>query len=122
MSGRKLLADALKTALPAWQIVSDARTLDGVRKPGAAVLWTARRLRPDKVTLDLLTDEITLWVLTATDRPADIEDDLDQLLDLAIEVLESLDWCVWAEATRGVLAETWHGWQLTVTCNYRITT
>lgn len=120
MSGRKLLADALRAALPAWQIVSDARALDGVRKPGAAVLWTARRTRPDKLTLDLLMDEITLWVLTASDRPADIEDDLDGLLGDVMRALEPLEWCAWTEATRGTLDETFPGWQLTVSCAYRI--
>lgn len=121
MTGRKLLADALAVALPAWQIVSDARVLDGVRKPAAVVLWTARRMRPDKLTLDFVTDELTLWVLTAADRPADIEDDLDARLGDVMQALEQLPWCAWTEATRGTLDEHFPGWQLTVSCAYRIT-
>ena len=59
MSGRKLLEAALKAALPTtWQIVADARALDGIRKPGAAVLWTARRARPPKLGLDAVQDEL----------------------------------------------------------------
>jgi len=121
MSGRQLLAAALTAALPSWQIVSDARALDGVRKPGAAVLWTARRTRPDKLTLDLVTDEIVLWVLTASDKPADIEDDLDALLQAVMEALEPLEWCAWTDAERATLDETFPGWRLTVTAAYTIT-
>lgn len=120
MTGRKLLAGALAAALPAWQIVSDARALDGVRKPGAAVLWTAKRTRPDKLSLDLLQDEIVLWVLTAADRPADIEDDLDTLLEAVMHALEPLPWAAWTDAERGTLDETFPGWRITVSCAYRI--
>ena len=121
MSGRQLLKAALETALPAWQIVADARALDGIRKPGAAVLWTARRTRPAKLNLDVVTDEVTLWILTATDKPADVEDDLDDLFATLTAALEPLDWCIWTDAERGTLADRYEGWRLTITCLYNIT-
>lgn len=120
MSGRQILAQALGGALPGWQIVADARALDGVRKPGAIVLFPITRKRPDLARLSLLQDELGLWVLTAADKPSVIEDDLDDLLEAVIGALEPLDAFVWTEATRGVLDETWHGWRLTVICNYKI--
>lgn len=121
MSGRKLLEAALKAALPTWQIVADARALDGIRKPGAVVLWTARRARPPKLGLDAVQDEVTLWILTATDKPADLEDDLDDLFLAVAAALEPLDWCAWTDAERGVLADRFEGWRLTITCLYTIT-
>ena len=121
MSGRKLLKAALTAALPGWQIVADARALDGIRKPGAVVLWTARRTRPAKLQLDVVTDEVTVWILTATDKPADVEDDLDELFTAVADALEPLDWCAWTEAERGTLADRYEGWRLTITCLYTIT-
>ena len=120
MSGRQLLKAALEAALPGWQIVADARALDSIRKPGAAVLWTARRTRPAKLNLDVVTDEVTLWILTATDKPADVEDDLDDLFTAVTAALEPLDWCIWTDAERGTLADRYEGWRLTITCLYNI--
>lgn len=122
MNGRKQLHQALTAALPGWQIVSDARQLDSVRRPGACVLWTEKLSRPAKLGLDWAQDEITLWVLTASDKPADIEDDLDDLLLSVLEVLEPLESFGWTEAERGVLAEQFHGWRVPLICLYKITT
>ncbi|MFT4296527.1 MAG: hypothetical protein QM582_14055 [Micropruina sp.] len=122
LGGRAMLAAALSDALPAWQIVADARALDSVRKPAAAVLWTSKRTRPDKLTLDILQDEITLWVLTAADNPAIIENDLDELLEAVIQAIEPLEWCAWTEAERGTLDEKYPGWRLTVSCAYQLIT
>lgn len=119
-SGRQMLATALATALPSWMILSDARQLDRLELPGACVLWTQRRTRPEKLSLDLLQDEVTLWVITATDSPALIEDTLDDMLDDVLQALAPLQPFHWSDAERGVLADTFQGWRLTVTCLYNI--
>lgn len=121
-SGRTLLAQALRAALPAWQIVSDARQLDTVRKPGAIVLWSQKRTKAPALGLAWFKDEITLQVLTATDKPDLIEDDLDDLLLQVMSALEPLDSFAWETAERVAVADTWHGWQLTITCLYQVTT
>lgn len=121
MNARTLLRDALAAALPSWQIVADARAIDTVRKPGAAVLWTDKITRPPKLGLDYAETTMVLWVLTAADRPEAIEDDLDSLLLAAFEVIEPLDWVGWAEADRGVLADKFNGWRITLTCLNKIT-
>lgn len=121
MTGRKLLAQVLEVGLPGWLVLSDARQIDSVPQPGACVLWTQRRSRPAKLGLDWVLDEITLWVLTATTKPALIEDDLDALLQQVLEVLEPDAAFAWTEAERGTLGESWQGWRLTVTCSYKIT-
>lgn len=116
MSGRQQLAEALAAALPGWQILSHTRGLDTVRQPGACVLWTEKRTRAPALGLGWFADEITLWVLTAADKPALIEDDLDDLLMQVMQALEPLDQFHWAEASRDVLADTFDGYQLTITC------
>ena len=121
MSGRSELATALKAALPAWQIVADARELDIVRKPGACVLWTSRRTRPRKLGTDILQDDVSLWVLSAADA-AHLEDDLDQLTEQVMAALEPLEAFSWETAERGQLAEKFDGWKFTITCLNTITT
>lgn len=121
-SGRALLAQQLRDALPAWQIVSDTRQLDGVRRPGAILLWTQSRRKAPALGLDWFTDEVTLQVLTAADKPDRIEDDLDELLFQVMAALEPLDAFAWDLAERVAVADTWHGWQLTITCIYQLTT
>lgn len=122
MSGRRTLAEHLETALPGWQIVSDAHVIDTVRKPGAAVVWTSRRRRWEKLGFDWLDDEITVWVLTAAEKAADIEDDLDDLLIRFLAALEDQPAYSWTEAERGVLAEKFQGWRVPVTCLYQLET
>lgn len=120
-SGRTLLAAALEAALPTWQIVTDTRQLDSVRRPGAVLLWTQTRKRAPALALDWFADEITLQVLTAAEKPAAIEDDLDYLLLAVMEALEPLDAFTWETAERVTVADTWHGWELTVTCIFQLT-
>ena len=121
-SGRALLAQALRAALPTWQIVSDARQLDSVRKPGAILLWSSKRTKAPALGLQWFADEVTLQVLTATDKPDKIEDDLDDLLLQVMTTLEPLTTFAWETAERVAVADTWHGWQLTITCIYQLTT
>jgi hypothetical protein len=121
VSGRTILAQALRAGLPGWQIVADARALDPIRRPGAAVLWTASRRKAPALGLDWFADELTLWVLTATDKPEQLEDDLDGLLLQLLEVLEPLTAFAWEQADRGVLADKFEGWRLTVTCCFQLT-
>ncbi|MFT3832877.1 MAG: hypothetical protein QM711_06090 [Micropruina sp.] len=120
MSGRKLLADALRAALPTWQVLSHTGQLDSVRQPGAVVLWTSRRTRAPKLGLDWFADEVELWVLTATDKPALIEDDLDALLLAVMQALEPLGSFAWETAERAVLADVYDGYRMTITCMWRV--
>lgn len=115
MSGRTVLRDALTAGLTGWQVVSDPRALDSVRKPGAVVLGTNKRTRTPTLGLGWFTEELTLWVLTATTRPDQIEDDLDALLLQVLQVLEPLDSVRWDVAERLVLADTYDGYKITIT-------
>lgn len=122
MSGRKLLAEALSAALPTWQIVAHARALDGVRPPAGIVLWTTKRTKAPALGLDWFADELTLWALTASDNPKLLEDDLDARLLDVMAALEPLTDFAWTAAERGVLADTYDGWRLTLTCLWHPTT
>lgn len=115
-SGRTLLADALREGLPGWQILSDARVLDSVKQPGACVLWTAKRAKVPSLGLHWFQDDVTLYVLTASDRPELVEDSLDELLLTVAQVLEPLSGFHWDTAERATLDEKWLGYRIPVTC------
>lgn len=122
MTGRAQLHQALAAALPGWLIVSDSRAIDGLRAAGNIVLWSARVARPEKLGLDVLQNELTLWVLTGLDDPTKTEDNLDHLLTQVFEALEPLAAFSWSEAERGVLAEKFDGWRIPITSLTTITT
>lgn len=119
MSGRKLLAGALTAALPGWTILSHARQLDVLTKP-TCVLWTDKREKAPALGLAWFRDEVTLWVLTAADLPALVEDDLDGNLYEVMQALEPLNEYAWGTAERDVLAESFDGYKLTVTCVWQM--
>ena len=116
------MAEALRAALPTWQIVSDPREIDSVRKPGALILFTAKRTRLAKLGLDWLTDDIELYVVTAADKVELIEDDLDNLVAQVMNALEPLDAFSWTEATRETLLDRFNTWKLPITCVYKLDT
>lgn len=119
-NGRSILAAAFREQLTGWQVVSDARQLDSVRNPGAAVVWTQRRKRAVLNGFEMLTDEVVIWVLTSATKPEEIESSLDGLLLEALEVLEGLPEFTWDQAERGVLSERFDGWRLTCLCAYKL--
>lgn len=120
MSGRNLLADAIKTDHPDWLVISTPRVVDSLVKP-TCILWTGKRKRDEQLQVSILLDEIELWILTPTTKVDLIEDDLDELLMHVIETLEANQGFAWQEAERGTLAEKFDGWRMTVTCGYNIT-
>ena len=120
-SGRRILAAALKTALPGWQVIDAGRQPDVVRKPGAIMLWTQTRKRAPGLSLGWFVDEITLQVLTAADKVDVIEDDLDNLLLQVMTALEPLDQFAWDTAERVAVNDKFHGWQMAITCIFSVT-
>jgi hypothetical protein len=118
MSARLALAAALKAALPAWQIVH-GRVLDTVRKPGCVLLAPVSKRKVPAFGLGWFTETLDLWVLTASEGIA-VEDDLDALLLDVLEVLEPLEWATWDQAERLVLADTYHGYKLTISANVQL--
>lgn len=114
-SGRSILAEALRGAL-GWLILADARQLDSVPQPGACVLWTERRTKAPTLGLHWFKDEITLLVLTATEDPTKLEDNLDQLLLEVAHALEPLESFTWETAQRVSLKDTFPGYQIAITC------
>lgn len=118
LTGESVLSSVVQPPL-AWQIVSDARQLDSVRKPGAIVLWTQTRRKAPALGLSWFADEVTLQVLTAADKPDVIEDDLDDLLWQVQQALEPLTAFAWETADRVAVQDAFHGWQMTITCCWK---
>lgn len=119
-SGRKILADKLKTDLPDWLILATARQLDAITKR-TCILWTARRKRDEQVELSMLIDEIELWVFDPSEHVDYVEDALDDALLEVIEALEQHKDFAWQEAERGTLMDKFSGWRIPVICIYKVT-
>lgn len=115
MSARTELAAALTVSLPStWRVLGYAADLDAVTRPTVLVWADAFTPRPEWGSgLHSLT--LKMWVLTQSEDPARADDALDDALDLVIDALTPINWVRFESAERGVLRETFHGWQITAT-------
>lgn len=114
MSARTQLRAALATLLPAYRVTGSKGVLDGVTRPTIGV-WQqsfTRRLDwgPTHVEVGL-----EVWVVVPSEDPDKADDALDDGLDDVLTALATLDWVEWTECQRGVLNDTTHGYNITVT-------
>lgn len=119
-SARRELVQALKAGLPGrWRITGYPTIPDNVTVP-TVVLWQQSVTRFEQIDLEHLRATLTLWVLVPSDRPETLDDRLDGLLVTLLGVLQPLAWLDWTEAERGVLADSYPGYQITATAVYKI--
>lgn len=119
MSARSELAATLRTALPTWQVTGYPTVPDAVTRP-TVMVWTQSMVPAEQINRDRLVVTLTLWVLTGRQDPATADDELDARLEDVLAVLHPLKWLAWTDAERGVLAETFHGYQITATAVVQI--
>lgn len=119
MSARRDLVAALRAGLPGWRITGYPRVPGDIHRP-TVMCWQDRLTRSEQINLDRVRATLTIWVLTAKDHPEQVDDDLDDLLTEVLAVLQPLTWLMWTEAERGVLADTFPGYQITATAYYQI--
>lgn len=119
MSARSELVAALRKALPTWQVTGYPTVPDAVTRP-TVMVWTADLEPATQVNRDRLIVTLTLWVLTGSTNPETADDDLDAALEAVLGVLHPLPWVAWTRAERGVLADTFHGFQITATAALKI--
>lgn len=120
-TGRKILADALKAALPNWQIVSDSRVIDSVRSPGACVAWGHEFKRVTRNGKSFLAETVDLYVLGyLTENSTKVEDTLEDELFQVLEVLEPLDSFTWDTITRTTFEDAYPAWKIELTCVFPI--
>jgi predicted RNase H-like nuclease len=114
MSARTALRDALRTALPGYRVTGSAVVPSGISRPTVAV-WQQSVVRRDELGQDRATVNLEIWVLVGHEDPEKADDALDAALDDLILALQPIDWVQWSEAQRGVLADTFPGYNITVT-------
>lgn len=122
-SARTVLAQALDAGLPesytdaagrtlAYRLTGYQRALD--RVDARTVLVWQDQLTPQGIGSDRAMVTLTVWVLTPHQDGPDVDDDLDAALLDVLAVLHGRRDLVWTVAERGVLADTWHGYKITV--------
>lgn len=122
-SARTVLAEALAEGLPetytdpsgralTYRVTGFQRQLDRVDSR-TLMVWQDR-LTPQGIGTDRAAVTLTVWVLTPFDTSPAADDDLDDALLDVLNVLHGRRDFVWTDAERGVLADTWHGYKLTV--------
>ncbi len=80
------------------------------------ILWSAT-VRPG-AALGLRQVEVTAWLLTGVTGP-DVDDVLDDALAELLDVLDGAPSLAWSEAERGVFADTFPGYRITLTTQHR---
>lgn len=102
----------IAAAVPeSWDVRSDLRSIDGIEGPTVIVM--PNEITPGP-TMGWDTHELRVRLLTEVTDPAEADDALDVTLPLLLRVIESLDPVVWTNAERGVHADDYHAWTLTV--------
>lgn len=113
-STRRRLLEQLTTDLGAPFIVSDRVATPEQIDPGKiAIRVMTGDITPHSVH-HALTVQLIVWATTAAQDPSTVDDQLDAALsDLLTEFL-SIPWVAFAQATRGVMDDTWHGYRFTL--------
>ncbi len=114
MSARTELREALAAALPAYRVTGSKGVLDGVTRPTVGV-WQQSFTRRADWGKDHVQVGLEVWVVVPTEDPDKADDALDEGLDDVLAALAPLGWADWSECQRGVLNDTTHGYNITVT-------
>lgn len=119
VSARTDLRTALAAALPAYRITGAKGVLDGVTRPTIGVWQQSFTRRPDWGE-DHVQVGLEVWVVVPTEDPDKADDALDEGLDDLLAALKPLGWVDWTDAQRGILNDTTHGYNVTVTAVAKI--
>lgn len=94
-----------------WEVRDGLLGLDNLLTPAVAV-WT------DSVTpgpvIGIRTHSLRVRLLSPTQDPETVDDELDENLSILLGIIESLDPITWESAERGVHADTYHAYTVTV--------
>lgn len=119
MSARTDLVAALRVAMPTYRITDTKGVQDGIKRPTVGVWMQSLTRRPEwqKGHAQL---NFELWVLVPQEDSDRADDALDDALADVLEALNGLDWLDWSTCTRGVLFESIHGYNVTVSAVAKI--
>lgn len=114
---RSQLVDLLTARLPqTWEVRAGLGGLDNLTVPTVAV-WT-HELEPGPAR-GLRTHTLRVRLLSPLSDPDQVEDALEVDVALLCAAIESLDPITWSTAERGIHADTYHAYTLTVSVPVR---
>ena len=117
---RLIAAAALKDASASWNVVSAPRPLDAVVRD-TVLVWTGKLARTSYQGGTYISSTVEVWLLPAGQDGPRFEDRADDMLTTALQAIEASSALTWDEADRGVLADQWHGWHITLTIAHHLT-
>ena len=111
MSARTEVAAHLTQALPSYTVVPFPQDPD--RVSGVTVLVWRSQVQRGPVK-GARSSDIVVWVLSGHEDPRKAEDALDTALDAVLAALDDLDASSWDTAERGVYADRFNGYRITL--------
>lgn len=116
MSARKQLATALVVHLApsVYRVIDHQDSVDQIAPTERVVIVYQARVAP---TGGIGVREVSLevWVLVPAADPALADDQLEASLEDILAALDTVTWAHWTDAERGVYADAFHGYRITVT-------
>src|SRR5699024_10760785 len=93
-----------------------ADSLDRIDTRRPVLMLYRERITPSSAgAFGLIDHHMTLWLLTPKLSTGEADDALDKAADQLIASVDTLTWCTWSEAERGIWGEAYQGYKLTVT-------
>lgn len=121
MSARTELSTALKSALPGFRVIGLNTQLDAVTKP-TVMVWQSLIRRPDDFGLNRLLVTLDAWVLVGQENSGTADNALDKALEKFLGALQPITWVEWTQAERGIFADAFHGYKVTLNAVAQIDT
>lgn len=113
MSARTDLVEAL--VLPKeYRVIGYQTSLDRIEVGAVVVMVYRDSVRP-ATQHQATTSEMSVWAITPRLNPGTADDDLDDALDVVIAALDAIPGVLWTDAERGVWADVYHGYKITLT-------
>ncbi|WP_324650999.1 hypothetical protein [Georgenia sp. H159] len=115
MSARTRLVADLKANLPAgYRVTGSALMPSGITRPTVAV-WQQSIQRREEFGPTRVAVGLEVWLLVGPQDPERADDELDDALEDVLAALQPVTWVQWTEASRGVLGDAFHGYNIQVT-------
>lgn len=113
MSVRSQVADGIAAAFTTARVLPYGKQLDNIEPNRPVVMVFRDTVAPHAESRAVLTHTLVVWVLVASTD----EDDMDAALDSALGSLEYQEGVFWQTAERGVYADAFNGYRITVNVN-----
>lgn len=116
MRARQEFVNALD--LPAnWEVIPFARSVDRIDTKAIMLMVWVVSIKPSP-QFQAYEVELAVMVLVPKQDPGESDDQLDDALSVLISAVDKLPFANWSDASRGVMSDTWHNYQMAVQLRY----